>query len=419
MVAIQKASQGFGIKQGDAQLESTPKVSILTPSYNQATFIEASIRSVLEQDYSNTELLILDGGSSDGSVDIIRAYSERIAYWVSQRGLGQAAALNEGIIHAQGSIVGWLNTDDIYLPGAITKVVEFFKGNPDCIMVYGDCRVIDKDGAVVSSIHAPEFSMCRIMGRNPLMQTSAFFRRDLFDQVGTFDVKLRYAIDYDLWLRAGLMFENRIKHLPQMLACYRSHPGAQSARDGVPALLEEIAVREKFASRSDLPEPIAALRSYLFVDPFKRLLLMASSAEAQPPLFDYLRSRVGYTVLAQAQWDALGDFLSGAGKTHGGVKEPLDSIRKLQNAWMRHYGGESPELEEGELRRWLGILALQSGHKQFNEGHSCRALQLGIAAVKRYPKLIGEMGTLILFAKAILGKRIFALARSVYRKLRR
>jgi len=215
------------------------------------------------------------------------------------------------------------------------------------------------------------------------------------------------------------MFENRIKHLPQMLACYRSHPGAQSAKEGVPALLELIAVRENFAFRSDLPKPIAALRSYLFVDPFKSLLLMASSSEAQPPLFDYLRSRVGGSLLTQAQWDALGDFLCGAGKTRGPVEEPLDSIKKLQRAWMRHYGGEPQELEESEHKRWLGMLALQSGHKQVNEGHSCRALQLGVAAVKRYPRLIGEIGTLVLFAKAILGKKIFALVRSVYRKLRR
>ncbi len=121
-------------------------VSIITPSYNQAHYLEATIRSVLEQDYSEIEYIIVDGGSTDGSREIIERYSSRLAWWVSEKDRGQTDAINKGFGRAHGEILAWINSDDTYEPGAVAQAVEYLQANPQVGMVYGDARFIDGEG---------------------------------------------------------------------------------------------------------------------------------------------------------------------------------------------------------------------------------------------------------------------------------
>src|SRR5512139_1414374 len=133
---------------------SLPLVSIITPSYNQARFLETTIRSVLDQDYPNLEYLIVDGGSTDGSREIIQRYSDRLAWWVSERDQGQTDAINKGFARARGEILAWLNSDDTYLPGAIQGAVDFLQDHPGVGMVYGDANLIDEQSNVIGKFPA-------------------------------------------------------------------------------------------------------------------------------------------------------------------------------------------------------------------------------------------------------------------------
>jgi glycosyltransferase involved in cell wall biosynthesis len=201
----------------------TPLVSIVTISYNQAQFLESTILSVLEQDYPNIEYVVVDGGSTDGSVEIIRRYADRLAWWVSERDRGQTEAINKGFAHAHGSIHAWLNSDDTYLPHAIAEAVDYLQTHPEVGMVYGDSDYIDEQGRVIGRFRAAQTDRRRLLqGYVHIPQQSSFWRGDLWRQVGPLDPSFNYAMDYDLWVR----FTNvgaRLVYTPQLWSNFRIH----------------------------------------------------------------------------------------------------------------------------------------------------------------------------------------------------
>jgi glycosyltransferase involved in cell wall biosynthesis len=177
-------------------------VSIITPSYNQANFLEATILSVLEQEDPNIEYIVVDGGSTDGSQEIIRKYSDRLAWWVSEKDAGQTDAINKGFARARGDILAWLNSDDTFNPGAVTTIVKFFQNNPEVGLVYGDANYIDQNGEIVGRFPAAKTDYRRLRrGYVHIPQQSAFFRADLWRRVGPLDPAFYFAMDYDLWVR--------------------------------------------------------------------------------------------------------------------------------------------------------------------------------------------------------------------------
>ncbi|MFH1176928.1 MAG: glycosyltransferase family 2 protein [Acidobacteriota bacterium] len=202
-------------------------VSIVTPSFNQGRFLEQAIRSVLEQDYPNIEYLVVDGGSTDGSVDTIRRYAERregrrIAWWVSERDGGQATAINKGFARATGKILAWLNSDDTYLPGAISGAVAFLHDHPEAGMVYGDAFLTDEAGKVLGPFPARQTDYRRIRrGSVHIPQQASFFRAELLRKVGPLDVSFNYALDFELWVRFAR--ESTLLYHPRPWATYRLH----------------------------------------------------------------------------------------------------------------------------------------------------------------------------------------------------
>jgi glycosyltransferase involved in cell wall biosynthesis len=203
-------------------LSPTPKVSIITPSYNQGRFLEHTIRSVLEQDYPNIEYIIVDGGSNDESVEIIKKYQDKLAWWVSEKDKGHADALNKGFAHASGEILAWLNSDDTYHAGTISQAVEILQTRPEVGMVYADANLIDEEGCVVGKFASKQTSYrAMLRGSVHIPQATTFWRADLWRQVGPLDLSLFFAFDYDFWVRLSKVSE--LLYVPRLWADFRMH----------------------------------------------------------------------------------------------------------------------------------------------------------------------------------------------------
>ncbi|MBN1537141.1 MAG: glycosyltransferase [Anaerolineales bacterium] len=209
-------------------LPDKPLVSIVTPSYNQVGFLDEAICSVLEQDYANLEYIIIDGGSTDGSLEIIQKHAHRLTDWVSEPDQGQTGAINKGFARARGDILAWLNSDDRYQPNAVSEAVAFLKAYPHVGMVYGDANLVDGTGNVIGKFPAAQTDYRRLRrGYVHIPQQSAFFRGELWRKVGPLDPSFYFAMDYDLWVRLAKC--TPIVYHPHVWADFRLHGSGKSS----------------------------------------------------------------------------------------------------------------------------------------------------------------------------------------------
>src|SRR3972149_1609071 len=202
-------------QQPNMQPSNLPTVSIITPSYNQVQFIEETIQSVLAQDYARIEYIIVDGGSTDGSVEIIQKYAGQLAWWISEKDQGHADALNKGFAHASGEIMAWLNSDDTYYPGAVSEAVAYLQAHPEVGMVYGDADLTDNSGRVIGRFASRPTDYKRLLrGSVHIPQATTFFRAALWRQIGPLDLSLFFAFDYNFWVQMAKV--SRLKYLPHL-----------------------------------------------------------------------------------------------------------------------------------------------------------------------------------------------------------
>lgn len=229
------------------------KISIVTPSFNQASYIEETLRSVSEQQYPFLEHLVIDGASTDGTVEILKHYSALPEWkhlrWISEPDRGQSDAINKGFRMATGDIIGWLNSDDLYEPNCLSIVSEFFSTNEDVDFVYGDYLIVDKAGKMLIVKKEIDFDWdIMLCGLNYIAQPNVFFRRRVFDAVGYLNDSLHYVMDYEFWLRAaskGLRFQ----HVPAAFAACRWHLDAKTVSRN-PKIEEELhSVRHMYWDR--------------------------------------------------------------------------------------------------------------------------------------------------------------------------
>ncbi|MCY2951279.1 MAG: glycosyltransferase family 2 protein [Planctomycetota bacterium] len=267
-----------------------PKITVVTPSYNQGTFLEQTIRSVLCQDYPNLEYIVLDGGSQDDSPAIIRKYAPRLAYWRSQPDDGQAAAIDEGLRMATGQIMCWVNSDDPLAAGSLNAVAEFFNQHPNTEVVVGEVCLIDEIGRPITYLSEPCWNTAwQLYVRNCIPQSSVFWRRTLYQRVVGINPKLQFAMDYDLWFQ--FVRQTPFWFLGRLLSYQRHHLLTKTST------IQHIAAKENPAvARLYLPNFPARTPLRHFAWRLHRTLkkLIAGS---------YLRSLVGYRAQRRA-WES-------------------------------------------------------------------------------------------------------------------
>lgn len=214
-----------GIKSISNVNKDQPLVSIVTASYNRGDYIEDAIRSVILQDYPNIEYIVVDGGSTDNTIGILKKYEGRLK-WISEKDEGTEDAINKGLRLARGEIFGWLNSDDTYLAGAVTRAVNFLNRYPRIKMVYGKGYFTDLSGNIIGVYPTELFNLKRLAISNYICHPATFIKKDAFCEIGGYSLNLRHATDHDLWIRIAQRY--KVAHLPEFLATFRIHEGSKS-----------------------------------------------------------------------------------------------------------------------------------------------------------------------------------------------
>jgi glycosyltransferase involved in cell wall biosynthesis len=240
-----------------------PLVSIVIPAYNHARYLSEAIDSVLNQDYPNVELIVLNDGSTDETAEILRGYGDRF-FWESHKNMGQANTLNKGWRMAKGEILAYLSADDIVFPKAVSTCVACLQANADAVLCYPDFDLIDPESRVVRHIVAPEYSYKEMVTKFiSAPSAGAFFRRSAYAKAGEWDPVLRHSPDYEYWLRLGL--HGRFIHVRANLAAFRVHEGSQSFAQTTAERAEEaIRIIDKYYRLPDLPAEIVTAKNQSF-----------------------------------------------------------------------------------------------------------------------------------------------------------
>lgn len=282
-------------------MQETPRVTVVTPSFNQAAYLEATIQSVLAQDYPNLEYMVVDGGSTDGSVDIIRRYVDRLAWWTSEPDRGQADAINKGFARATGEFAAWLNSDDLYLPGALQFAVRRLQADPGLALVFGDVVSIDAAGEPINVMTFGDWRLEELMQFNIISQPGVFLRRAALEQAGPLDLSYQYLLDHQLWLRVAQ--HGGMQYVPERWAAARFHAQAKNVAQAARFGAEAYRIVDWMAGQPGLAELYRPLRRRIRAGAGRidaRYLL--DGGQYAPALRAYLRSLTAHPAAALPEW---------------------------------------------------------------------------------------------------------------------
>ena len=281
-------------------MTAVSRLSIVTPSFNQAAFLEETIQSVLSQDYPNLEYWIIDGGSTDGSVEIIQKYADRLAGWISEKDHGQAEAINKGFARATGDVVAWVNSDDYYLPGAFTSAMTALQARPDCSLVFSDVVSVDGAGQPFNVMRFGDWGLDELMQFNIIGQPGVFMRRAALEQAGYLDTTYHYMLDHQLWLRVAQA--GPMRYVPERWAAARFHAAAKNVAQSAGFGREALRIAAWMAEQPGLAERYRRLHRRIWAGAYRingRYLL--DGGQPGPALRAYLRSFGFYPPIALAE----------------------------------------------------------------------------------------------------------------------
>ncbi len=249
--------------------------SIIIPSYNQGSFISQTINSILSQSYKELEILVIDGGSTDGTIEILKKYSDRII-WKSEKDSGQANAINKGLKMASGDIVAFLNSDDTYEPECLSKVADFFCKNPQYKWAYGKCKIINerdieirKPITIYKNLLLRKYSYFKLLTENFISQPATFWKRELHGEIGYLNEKENFCMDYDFWVRIGKKYPAGVIHF--YIANFRYHANSKSGSVNKKQFQDELRIAKAFSNNLKLPIFLHTINYYKIVAIYKLL----------------------------------------------------------------------------------------------------------------------------------------------------
>ena len=283
-------------------------VSIITPSFNQSPFLERTIRSVLEQGYEDIEYLVVDGASTDGSLDIINKYAPRLAWWISEKDHGQSEAINKGFAHAHGEIVAWLNSDDCYLPGTVSAAVEQFERHPQAVLIYGNMRAVDENDRTINILKYHQLSLVDLLCFQIIGQPAVFMRRSALAKAGGLDITLHCMLDHQLWIR--IAEQGEIVHVNETWAAARYHAGAKNRAQAVEFGREAFRVFD-WASKEPSLAPVLARSRRRALASVQRVSAryLLDGGQPMPALKAWLRALIIHPPTALARLNLPGSAL--------------------------------------------------------------------------------------------------------------
>jgi glycosyltransferase involved in cell wall biosynthesis len=272
------------------------KFSVITPSFNQAQFLEETILSVLGQGYEPLEYIVVDGASADGSVDIIRRYEDRLTYWVSEKDRGQTEAINKGLARATGDVVTWLNSDDLFAPGALHAAARYFAERPDVALVHGKTLLFGEGFREQVKGAEPRDLRVRYLAGIPFPQPSSFFRRRVLEEQGYPAEAMHFGMDYDLFVRAALNYE--LLAVDDLFSKYRLHNESKSVAQSLGFARDWARVFSKvlrsFEFTGDLREAMRGLGLYDEGEDRYRVAKSFTKDELRRAFLYFLESHVSF-----------------------------------------------------------------------------------------------------------------------------
>lgn len=401
------------------ELDDCPLVSIITPSFNHARYIRQTIESVLAQDYPRVEHIVVDGGSTDGTVAILREYGARYPdrfRWVSEPDRGQSHAFNKGLATARGEFIGWQNSDDYYFPNAFCEPMAYLTSHPEVAVVYGDCAMVDDQGTTLRIWRGQPFKLEAGLGGGSLPNQAAFARRATLVECGGLNEDFHYAMDYDLWLRIAL--RSPLVYLPGLRGAFRMHEQAKTVQG---------LARNRLETSSLIASAIADPRFPDQLKPFARdlamryrcsaawhFLVMGDVQEATALLTQLLAgdARAAEVALRHLLLAALVQEFQGFGTTGGpDAAAPRSAFDRLQATL-----GEAGRLDRKQTR-WVQAVAHLLDALYGSPSFAARSAHV-VLAVARDPLVVRYTGTWSLLSRALLGVTItrkVSTVRSHYR----